>query len=124
MTTPRRGLGTAGELHARRYLEVRGMQHVESNWRCPAGELDLVMRDGDELVFVEVKTRHGEGMGRAEEGVSNAQSRRLLRAGEIYVATHPDAHELIWRIDLVAITLDRSGAVRRVNHMPNAIGEW
>ena len=124
MTTPRRGLGTAGEHHARRYLEARGMRHIESNWRCPSGELDLVMLDGDELVFVEVKIRHGEEMGRAEEGVSAAQSRRLLRAGEIYVARHPDMHELVWRIDLIAITLDRSGAVSRVNHMPNAIGEW
>lgn len=82
------------------------------------------MRDGDELVFVEVKIRHGEGMGRAEEGVSEAQSRRLLRTGAIYVADHPDTQELIWRIDLVAITLDHSGAVRRVSHIPNAIGEW
>lgn len=124
MTTPRRGLGTAGENHARRYLEARGMRYVESNWHCRAGELDLVMRDGDELVFVEVKTRHGEEMGRAEEGVSVAQTRRLLRAAEIYVAQHPAVHEVIWRIDLVAITLDRSGAVRRVSHIPNAIGEW
>jgi putative endonuclease len=124
MTTPRRGLGTAGEHHARRYLEARGLRYIESNWRCPSGELDLVMRDGDELVFVEVKIRHGEGMGRAEEGVSRAQSRRLLRAGEIYVAGHTDVQDLIWRIDLVAITLDRGGTVRRVNHIPNAIGEW
>ena len=124
MMTPRRGLGTAGENHARRYLEARGLHHVESNWRCRVGELDLVMRDGDELVFVEVKTRHGEGMGRAEDGVSAAQTRRLLRAGEIYVAQHPAVHDVIWRIDLVAITLDRSGAVRRVSHISNAVGEW
>ena len=124
MTTPRRGLGTAGENHARRYLESRGMLFIESNWRCRSGELDLVMRYGDELVFVEVKTRHGEDMGRAEEGVSAAQTRRLLRAGEIYVAQHPAVHDVIWRIDLVAITLDPGGAVRRVSHIPNAIGEW
>ena len=123
MTTPRRALGTAGEHHARRYLEAQGIRYVEANWRCPAGEIDLIMRDGDELVFVEVKTRHGEGMGRAEEGVSWSQSRKLLRTGAIYVASHPDVQDLIWRIDLVAITLDRSGAVRRLSHIPNAIGE-
>ena len=100
------------------------MRYVEANWRCPTGELDLVMRDGAELVFIEVKTRHGEGMGRAEESVSPAQSRKLLRTGAIYVADHPDAHDLIWRIDIVAITLDRSGAVRRVSHIPNAIEAW
>ena len=57
----RRRLGDQGEGHARRYLEARGLTFVAANWRCPAGELDLVMRDGDEIVFVEVKTRHGPG---------------------------------------------------------------
>ncbi|CAA9583025.1 MAG: hypothetical protein AVDCRST_MAG87-3603 [uncultured Thermomicrobiales bacterium] len=122
--TPRRLLGTAGEGHARRYLETRGLDYLESNWRCPSGELDLVMRDGDELVFVEVKTRRGDGMGSAEEGVSVAQSRRLLRAAAQYIAMHPGVGDPVWRIDLVAITLDRSGAVSRVSHAANAIGEW
>ncbi len=121
---PRRALGTAGEGHARRYLEAGGLVFVEANWRCRGGELDLVFWDEAELVFVEVKTRHGEAMGRAEEGVSPAQARRLLRACGAYLAQHPDVGDPIWRIDLVAITLDRSGAVLRVSHVPNAIGEW
>lgn len=121
---PRRGLGTAGEGHARRHLEAQGLVFVEANWRCRAGELDLVMRDCNEVVFVEVKTRHGEATGRAEEGVSSAQARRLLRAAGAYLAQHPEVGDPIWRIDLVAITLDRTGAVRRVSHIPNAIGEW
>lgn len=123
-TTPRRGLGTAGEGHARRYLEARGLEFLAANWRCQAGELDLVMRDGAEIVFVEVKIRHGEAMGRAEEGVSFAQSRRLLRAAGMYLARHPGLDDPVWRIDLVGITLDRTGTVQRVEHAPNAIGEW
>ena len=58
--TARQGLGTAGESHARRHLEGQGYQFVTANWRCPFGELDLVMRDSDMLVFVEVKTRRGD----------------------------------------------------------------
>lgn len=122
--TPRRGLGTAGEGHARRHLEAKGFGYVESNWRCRSGELDLVMRDGDEIVFVEVKTRRGEAMGTAEAGVSPAQTRRLLRAAGLYIALHPDIGDPVWRIDLVAITLDPSGAVSRLSHISNAIGEW
>ena len=119
--TPRRRLGDQGEGHARRYLEARGYAFVTANWRCPAGELDLVMRDGDEIVFVEVKTRHGERMGRAEEAISAAQGRRLLAAGEWFLAETAAPADAIWRVDLVAITLDGTGAVRRLTHVVNAV---
>jgi putative endonuclease len=120
--TPARRLGDRGEGHARRFLEGKGYVFVAANWRCPAGELDLVMRDGGEVVVVEVKTRRGEGMGRAEEAISPAKARRLLAAGEWYLAQAPEPAEAIWRVDLVAITLDRSGAVERLTHVVNAIG--
>ena len=119
--TPRRRLGTLGEAHARRYLAARGYQFITANWRCAAGELDLVMRDGDEVVCVEVKTRRGEGAGRAEEAISPAQGRRLLAAAEWFLTERPELGDLIWRIDLVAITLDARGAVSRVTHWPNAV---
>ncbi len=119
---PARHLGDRGEGHARRFLEAKGYAFLAANWRCPAGELDLVMRDGEEVAFVEVKTRRGEGMGRAEEAISPAKARRLLAAGEWYLAQTPDLAEAIWRVDLIAITFDRSGAVERLTHVVNAIG--
>ena len=122
--TARRTLGWSGEAHARRFLEAHGYVFVTANWRCPVGELDLVMRDGEELVFVEVKTRHGERAGRAEEGVSRSQVRRLLLAAESYVAERADLADPVWRVDLVAITLDGVGRVRRLTHVPNALGDW
>jgi putative endonuclease len=121
MATARTKLGTAGESAARRYLEQRGLTWVESNWRCPAGEIDLVMRHGAELVFVEVKTRRGEGAGRAEESVSPSKARKLLESGGWYLQEHPDAGDPIWRIDLVAITLDRTGKVDRISHLANVV---
>ncbi len=78
----------------------------------------------DEVVFVEVKTRRGEASGRAEESVSAAQARRLLATGEAYLETRPDLADLVWRIDLVAITLGTGGRVEAVAHHPNALGEW
>ncbi len=120
--TPRRKLGTQGEGHARRYLESQGYQVLGMNWHCAAGELDLVMRDGAEIAFVEVKTRRGEGAGRAEEAIRSAQGKRLLAAAEWFLAEHPELDDLIWRIDLVAITLDTGGAVRRLTHVPNVVG--
>lgn len=119
--TPRRRLGDQGEGHARRYLEARGYDFLTANWHCAAGELDLVMRDGDEIVIIEVKTRRGEGRGRAEEAISAAQGRRLLAAGEWFIAETPDAIDRIWRVDLVAITLDGRGVVERVTHHINVL---
>lgn len=72
--TSRQLLGAAGEGHARRYLEVREYSLVARNWRGERGEIDLVMIDGHELVFVEVKTRRGDTWGRAEEAVTPIKS--------------------------------------------------
>ena len=121
--TARRRLGDLGERHARLSLEAQGYRFVAANWRCAGGELDLVMRDGDEIVFVEVKTRHGEGMGRAEEGVSPAQVRRLLLAADGFLGAHPEFVDPVWRIDVVAITLGPDGTVRRLSHLVNALTE-
>jgi putative endonuclease len=121
--TPRRRLGDLGEAHARRHLEAKGYRFVAGAWRCAYGELDLIMLDADgtELVFVEVKTRHGEAAGRAEEAVGSAKARRLFAAAELFLAERPQFADRIWRVDLVAITLDRAGVVREVRHYVNAV---
>ncbi len=119
--TSRRRLGTFGEQVARRHLEAKGYVFETAAWRGPSGELDLVMRHADEVVFVEVKTRHGEEMGRAEESLSRRQQRILLATAAAYVEGHPDLDDPIWRIDLVAVTLDSVGIVRRVSHVENGV---
>ncbi len=101
-------------------LERRGFSLIETNWRCQAGELDAVMRDGEELVFVEVKTRLGASHGSAEEAMSAAKARKLSLAAEWYLSEHADLGDPIWRIDLVAITIDREGNVIRFTHIANA----
>ena len=114
-------LGRIGERHARLQLEALGYRFVSANWHCQAGELDLVMLDGDELVFVEVKTRRGDHAGRADDAISQAKSRKLLAAGEWFVADHPEHHDCIWRIDLVAITIAPASGLVTANHYINAI---
>ena len=119
---PARRLGTAGEGYARRFLEVAGYAFVAAQWRGAGCEIDLIMWDGDELVFVEVKTRRGEGSGRATEAVTPRQVRALTRAAQTWIAER-DAQgepEPIWRLDLVAITLDQSGRVADLVHVENA----
>ena len=105
MVDDRKSIGSAAERAVQSYLESKGYVHRASNWRHGHGELDLVMMDGDELVFVEVKARRSEVAGRAEEGVSRKQAGVLLWTGEMYAISHPDVEGKIWRIDLVAVSL-------------------
>ena len=117
--TARQGLGAAGERLARRHLETRGYCFVAANWRCPSGELDLVMRDGEVVVFVEVKTRRGDPLGAAEEAMTARQTNRLLLAAQCFLAERPQLADALWRIDLIAVTLAPSGAVSRLSHIQN-----
>ncbi len=117
----RAALGHAGERHARRFLEASGLTFIASNWHSRFGELDLIMQDGSCVVFVEVKTRHGEGAGRAEESISPAKARRIIAAAEAFLAEHPDLAHFVWRVDLVALTLSREGTVSRITHAVDAI---
>ncbi len=119
--TSRQVLGAAGVQLARRHLEQRGYQFVSAIWRRPYGELDLIMRDGDALVFVEVKTRHGERLVTAEESLTAAQARRLLLGAQSFLAERADLAGLFWRIDLVAVTLAPSGALSRLTHIVDAV---
>jgi putative endonuclease len=118
---PKDALGPAGERHARIALEARGYQFITSNWHCAAGELDLVMRDGDDLVFVEVKTRRGQRAGRADDAITPAKARRMLAAAEWFVGYHPEHHDCIWRCDLVAISIDERTGTASANHYINVI---
>jgi putative endonuclease len=116
-------LGTTGERHARLTLEARGYRFVAANWHCAAGELDLVLLDGEELVFVEVKARRGDRAGRADEAVSPAKARRMLAAAEWFIADHPEHQDRIWRCDLVAINVGPGTGTATARHYVNAIVE-
>ena len=94
---------------------------MAANWRRPYGELDLIMRDGDVVVFVEVKTRRGERLVTAEESLTAAQARRLLRVAQTFLAERAELAGLFWRIDLVAVTLEPTGAVSRLTHIVDAV---
>ena len=79
MTRVRQAIGAYGERLAARHLEAAGLVVVAKNWRCSDGEVDLILWDGDDLVFCEVKTRRGALFGSPAEAVSRAKVRRLRR---------------------------------------------
>ncbi len=120
MTTPQGRLGRWGEDHARRHLEGKGYSISATNYRSRWGEVDIVARHGEELVFIEVRTRRGGAFGTPEESVTAAKSRRLIATAEDYLQTH-DLEQSQWRVDLVSIRLDVAGKLLGVNHLENAV---
>lgn len=113
----RRTLGQWGEDLACHALRRRGDRIVERNWRCHRGEIDIVAHGTDGWVFVEVKTRHSEQAGLADQALTPQKLNRVTELAQIYLGTH-DLADVNWRIDLVAIELDRRGVLRRMNIVP------
>lgn len=112
----RQAVGRFGEDTAANLLRERGYAIVARNWRRANGEIDIVARDGECWVFVEVKTRHGHAAGWAEDGMTPLKAARLTDLGQAWLADQGLA-EVDWRIDLMAIELDARGAVARINHV-------
>lgn len=91
-----------GEDAATAYLERAGCTIVERNWRCSAGEVDIIVLDGETLVFVEVKTRRTGSCGTPEDAVSPTKQRRLTRCARAYIAAN-SLDECDIRFDVVGI---------------------
>jgi putative endonuclease len=110
--------GRLGELAARRVLQTAGLKFLTANFRSPRGEIDLVFRDRDCLVFVEVKTRSSEDWTRPSAAVNARKRQALSRAAMDYVRKLPDPRVKI-RFDIVEVLL-QDGTVREVRHLPGA----
>lgn len=100
-----RSAGAESEAFACRYLEQQGLRLVERNYQCRVGELDLIMRDRDCLVFVEVRSRKRSHFGSAAESVTVPKQQRLLRAARHYL--QHSRVDLPCRFDVIAITHHR-----------------
>jgi putative endonuclease len=105
-----RDVGRLGEEAACRLLEREGMRILERNVRFRRGEIDIVAQDGDERVFVEVRLRGTNPFQRAEESVGPRKLRRMLNAARAYVEGR--GYGGYWRLDVVAVERDPSGALR------------
>ena len=96
--------GRAAEDAALGFLESQGCVLLHRNYRCRLGEIDLVMRDGGSLVFVEVRARESEAYGGAAASIGHAKQRRLAAAARHFLMTHPREAALPARFDVVAIS--------------------
>ena len=121
MDTHRQTLGRRGEDIAAGYLQRQGHTILARNWRCPAGEIDIVAREAEELVFVEVRARRGEKYGTAEESITARKQAKLVEVAQTYVLTM-ELEDVAWRIDVVAIEVGARGQALRLNHIRSAVG--
>ena len=122
MTTPQGRLGKWGEEHARRYLEGKGYKVSATNYRSRWGEVDIIAQLGEEMVFVEVKTRRGAAFGTPEESVTATKFHRLIATAQDYLQKN-SLEQAPWRADLVSISLDEQGKLLRLEHLENAVEE-
>jgi len=109
--------GNLGEKAAKKFLQKRGLHFLTANFRSLRGEIDLVFRDRDCLVFVEVKTRSSEGWTRPAAAV-NARKRKLLSQCALDYLRLLKNPEIKMRFDIVEVLL-QDGQVREVRHLPN-----
>lgn len=113
----RRDLGRQGELEAERFLLTQGYELIARNYRCPSGELDLVARDHDILVFVEVRTQSGPRFGGPLESVTFRKQRQIIKAATHYMIRYRMAHQPM-RFDVIGICW--TNAMPRITHVKGA----
>jgi putative endonuclease len=109
--------GELGERAAKNYLRRQGLKFLTANFRSARGEIDLIFRDDDCLVFVEVKTRSSEDWTRPAAAV-NARKRRLLSQTALDYLRRLNNPAVKIRFDIVEVLL-ADGDVREVRHLPN-----
>ena len=106
--------GQSGEEIACRHLRSRGYLILERNFRCRSGEVDIVARQGEATVFVEVKERRGESHGRGHEAVTFGKRRRVIRAARLYASSR-ELSERRLRFDVISVDWTE-GRQPRIRH--------
>ncbi len=118
----RRDTGALGEKLAKDFLKKKGYRIIETNYRCPEGEIDIVARQKDSLVFIEVRTKTSREFGSPEESITPTKMKRLRATAARFRQTH-DNLPPSWRIDVVAIELNRERKPSRIELIENAVGD-
>ena len=121
-------LGKQGEKLAEQYLKKQGYKLLKRNYTTPYGEADLVFLDGEEVVFVEVKTRSVERdlyspFGRPADAVTRSKQKRTVDAARGFLHANPKMNKYQPRFDVIEVYLDKENrALLEINHIENAFG--
>ena len=113
--------GRDAEQMALRHLEQHGLHLVTRNFRCTRGEIDLIMRQGDTLVFVEVRSRRNDTYGSGAESVDARKQAKLNAAAAIYLQQHATLSSCPCRFDVIAISF--ASDPPQLDWIPDAFGD-
>lgn len=117
VTTREQGLYT--ENLACQFLENKGFKLIEKNFNCRLGEIDLIMKDNDNLVFVEVRYRRNNNFGSGAESVTAGKQSKLIKTASLYLQQHDKLNKYPARFDIVSIT-----GVVETNNINNIDFDW
>ena len=98
--------GQQGEQDALLYLQTQGLQLVQKNYRCRVGEIDLIMRDGDTLAFIEVRFRANTAHGSGAETVDYRKQQKIIKTAHVFLQQSKKYQQLNCRFDVVSVTLE------------------
>lgn len=120
----RKGIGFLGENIAGRFLESRGYEILAKNYQKPWGEIDLIVKKEGVIVFCEVKTNSKKFINPAfnpEVRVNPVKARHIVRTAELLMKSRFANESGEWRVDIVAVTLDKFSQKAQIKHFKNAI---
>lgn len=115
---PRHRDGRNAEQRAFEFLSARGLHPVARNFRCARGEIDLVLRDGTTLVFVEVRARNSARYGGGAASVDARKQAKLVASAEVFLQQHPAYNRSACRFDVVAV--DTRASPPAIDWIPDA----
>jgi putative endonuclease len=101
--TKKKSFGKWGEIQAKQYLEKKGFNILATNYYTRYGEIDIVAKEGEEIVFIEVKTRSSHNYGFPEEAVTEKKQEHMIQAAAMYFQTQA-IENVPWRLDVISIT--------------------
>lgn len=119
MTTSKQNTGQEAEQTACHYLLTQGLSLLEKNYRCPRGEIDLIMRDSNTVVFVEVRYRRDTRFGTGAETVDRRKQNKLLATAAHYLQQNPKAARNACCFDVISLTANDRGE-QQMDWFPDA----
>ena len=120
-SNPTQPFGRYGEQLAMKYLLVAGYEIVTTNWRCSHGEIDIIAKKDNAIIFVEVRSRHAENTEASFESVNKRKQIKLATLANDYIDAH-NLDNMIWRIDVIGVAIPRSGDAI-IEHVEDAL-DW
>ena len=116
-------IGKIGEKYAGEFLISQNYGILEKNFRTKFGEIDLIAKDHEknETVFVEVKTRTSIFFGEPQDAVQYFKRKKLLKTALYFLNSSTEKRDLCWRMDIIAVKLEKSGKLKEITHFKNIL---